>query len=108
MEDPSGMPTEIIEAGELIRNLMEKPLLTRAEKDLINAAKLKIAYWACSVEKLPASRENLIHVLGPDAKDIMNRYDANLEHAKEERRKSQIRRTSARRKGDSSGFWENA
>lgn len=106
MDSHVGIPDDVIAAGQLIRSLLEKPVLTRSDRDRINMAKLKIAYWACGNENLPASRENLTYVLGPDAKEIMDNYDKALEREKEEREAIPEKKTEVKKRG--SGFWENA
>ena len=105
-----GVPEDVLEAARFIKDLEGKPLLTRAEKDRLNQAKLKVAYWALGSEQIAASRENLTYVLGGDAKEIMANYDKSLEQEKENQEKKPFQkgetRSDTKKKG--SGFWEDA
>lgn len=76
--DPE-LPESVEAAVKVIRELREKTLLTREDRENLNRAKLRIAYYACRSENVAATRENLTYVLGPDALDIMNAYDKYLE-----------------------------
>ena len=97
MKSPGGVPEDIGDAARLIRSLLSKPVLVRAEREKLNLAKLKIAYWACANEDLPASRENLTIVLGADSKEILGIFDKAMGHDKD---------TSKSRKSGP-GFWED-
>lgn len=99
------VPDDVLGAAEYIRQIQEKPLLSRSEKDKINQAKLRIAYWALGSEKVPATRENLSYILGADAKEILANYDKSLEREKQERSAKFSR--ESRDKGREGGFWES-
>lgn len=96
-------PDDIMSAALFIRNCRTKTFLTRAEKEAINRAKLKIAFWACRAENIAASRENLVYVLGEDAKDIMERFDKYLEREGDANGKGEL----GRKKGEGASFWDN-
>ncbi|MDR0362594.1 MAG: hypothetical protein LBJ46_07950 [Planctomycetota bacterium] len=101
-DDFPGVPETISAASVLIKALENKTVVTRADREAINKAKLRIAFWACSVEKLPASRENLTYVLGPDAKEIMDSYDRYLIQDKPA---SSAPKRAKRPRGQGSEFW---
>ncbi|MDR1613488.1 MAG: hypothetical protein LBT97_12010 [Planctomycetota bacterium] len=101
-EEMPGVPDAVIAAGDLIKVSKLKDVITRADREAINKAKLKIAFWACRTERLPASRENLTFVLGPDAKDIMESYDRYLA---QEDDASPARKSSRGDKKGSGAFW---
>ncbi len=103
MDAEGFIPEDILEAVRLIKQLQAKTVVTRQDHELINQAKLKVAYWTCRTENIPASRENLTYVLGSDAQEIMENYDKSLEREGKKDKKD----TKERRKSDSSGFWEN-
>lgn len=105
MDIYSGVPEDVADAANLIKALQAKPILTRAEKDKINQARLKVAYWALGSEQVAASRENLTYILGSDSKEIMSNYDKALEQEKD---KDKTGDTKRKEKGKDSGFWENA
>ena len=69
------IPEDIQNAGLLVKKLSNKPVLTRIEKENLQQAKLKVAFWACSIENIAPSRENLTYVLGADSKEIMEAFD---------------------------------
>ncbi len=94
-------PGDIMSAALFIRSCRAKTFLTRAEKEAINRAKLKIAFWACRAENIASSRENLTYILGDDAKDIMEKFDKYLERGDD-------KDDSGKKKGDGTKFWENA
>lgn len=94
------LPSDIHEAVKVIRTLQEKPYLSRLEKENLNRAKLRIAFWACRNENIVANRENLSYILGPDAANIMSAYDKYLQREDEKPADS----TRPRRDGGSE-FW---
>lgn len=79
MSSNPDLPDDVYEAVQVIRELRTKPYLSRADRETINRAKLRVAFWACRTESIPATRDNLTYVLGPDAADIMNAYDKYLQ-----------------------------
>ena len=95
-----------MEAVKLIRDLRDKTYLTRDDRENLNRAKLRVAYWACRSESIVASRENLAYVLGSDAADIMNAYDKYLERDAERRKNA----PGKKKPGGTGGtkFWEDA
>lgn len=99
------VPEDVLNAANLIKALKEKQVLTRAEKDKINQARLKVAYWALGTERVVASRENLTFVLGPDSAEIMANYDRALEM---ERDKADERREDGRTRRKGGNFWGDA
>lgn len=105
MDNFHGIPDDVAEAAAFVKKMKEKQIQTRAEKELLNQAKLKIAYWALGTESVPASRENLTYVLGGDAKEIMENYDKAL--AKEQEENPKRSKTSKTTKRDKD-FWDNA
>lgn len=105
MEQQPGIPEDVMEAARLIKALQDKTLLTRADKDRINQAKLKVAYWACGSESIPSSRENLSFVLGKDAQEIMTNYDKALAQEQGGKPESEKDRKDKKEKP---GFWQNA
>lgn len=100
--DPE-LPESVEAAVKVIRELREKTLLTREDRENLNRAKLRIAYYACRSENVAATRENLTYILGPDAIDIMNAYDKYLE--REAERKTE--KPSRNRRGQGQ-FWDGA
>lgn len=112
MSASNDIPDDILEAVKVLSTLREKTYLSREEKDNINRAKLRIAYWACRNESVVASRENLSYILGADALEIMGAYDKYIEKAAKdeaERVKSREERIKAakNRGGGGSRFWGN-
>lgn len=108
MSSGSELPDEIYQAAEVIRELRDKDNPTRAEREILNRAKLRVAFWACRSESIVASRENLTYILGPDASAIMGAYDKYLE--REDVREAEQRAEEARRRrrrGDKTQFWES-
>jgi|GEM_PF-2114758 hypothetical protein len=108
MDDLVGVPDEIREAGSLIKTLMSKPVQSRLDKELIQQAKLKIAYWACGSERIASTRDNLSFVLGSDAKEIMENYDKALEREEtkeKEKGKDKTKKDTSKR---GSKFWGGA
>lgn len=103
----SDLPEDVLEAVQLIREAATRTYLTRTDKENLNRAKLRVAFWACRTEGIMASRENLSYVLGADAAEIMNNYDKYLERADEKDKEKAEKDKRGTRKG-SSGFWENA
>lgn len=94
------IPNHIQAAGLLIRELSQKKVLNNLERESLNQAKLKVAFWACGSEQVIPSRENLVYVLGGDAPEIMTAYDqAQKRDALKERRKT------GHRIGDKAAFW---
>lgn len=89
-----------MDAVQYIRETQDKTYLTRQERENLNRAKLRIAFWACRTENVIASRENLAYILGNDAIDIMSAYDKYLERVDE---------TSRTPRGGKDGrdFWGN-
>lgn len=103
----ANVPEDILEAVQLIREAATRTYLTRTDKENLNRAKLRVAFWACRAEGIMASRENLSYVLGADATEIMNNYDKYLERT-EEKEKEKAEKDKRGAKKGSSGFWENA
>jgi hypothetical protein len=101
----SNVPEDVLEAVQLIRDAGTRTYLTRADKENVNRAKLRVAFWACRTEGIMASRENLTYVLGADAAEIMNNYDKYLERSEEGGEEGDGKRTT---KKGGAGFWENA
>ena len=104
--ETGGVPQDILDAVHIIRELKDKASISRQEKELLNRARLKVAFWACRSENVVASRENLTYVLGNDAAEIMNAYDKYLDkadNAKEDRDAGKPNRPSG-----GTQFWENA
>lgn len=99
------IPDDIMEAVKVIKELRLKTYLSRDEKETVNRAKLRIAYWACRTEEIVASRENLSYILGPDAIDIMQAYDKYIERSDKEK---EAREKDRKRRKGGSQFWENA
>lgn len=110
MSSGSDLPSEIMDAVQLLQDLRKKSYLSRAERESVNRAKLRIAYWACKSESIVASRENLSYVLGPDAAEIMGAYDKYLERDQARAEEAKARRAKAAKKkpGDGKQFWGNA
>ncbi len=105
------LPDEVLDAVTLLRELGRKTYLSKPEREEINRAKLRIAFWACRSENVVASRENLTYVLGPDAPEIMGAYDQYLEREedREAREEAASREAAAKRKKKADGpFWKNA
>lgn len=104
--DPT-LPSEVLEAVNFINATQDKEKLTRQDRDNLNRARLRVAYYACRSENIMATKENLSYVLGSDAAEIMTSYDKFLEN--EETRAREIRaREAARKRGQQPGFWEGA
>lgn len=107
MSSDSNVPDDILDAVRFIREAGEQKYLTRSDKDNLNRAKLRIAFWALRSESIVASRENLSYILGVDAAEIMGAYDRYLE--REDKDSPDDRKgTGEKRKRNKSGFWENA
>ncbi len=113
MSSDTSVPDDILDAVRFIKEAEDQTLLTRTDKDNLNRAKLRIAFWACRSESVVPTRDNLVYVLGSDAPEIMGNYDRYLER-ESDRQKAEdkaIRERAEKRKkakkGDS-GFWENA
>lgn len=102
----SNIPEDIMDAVKLIRELRDKRYPTRDDRENLNRAKLRIAYWACRSESIVASRENLSYVLGSDALDIMKAYDKYLESDADRKKAAAERRK--KRPGDKTQFWGGA
>lgn len=104
--DPT-LPSEVLEAVNFINATQDKKTLTRQDRDNLNRARLRVAYYACRSENIVATKENLSYVLGADAAEIMSSYDKFLEN--EETRAKELRAKEAtKKKGQQSGFWEGA
>lgn len=99
----SDLPDDIVDALKFLQNMRSKTYLSREEKENLNRAKLRIAYWACRSENIIASRENLSYVLGADAHDIMKAYDKYLETPDKDKKKK-----SKRSSKDGGKFWGGA
>lgn len=97
--DPD-LPENILAAVKVLRELRQKPLLTREDRENLSRAKLRIAYYACRSENIAATRENLTYVLGPDAEGIMKAYDRYL--AQEAERQTEKPGKGRRDQGE---FW---
>ncbi|MCL2000609.1 MAG: hypothetical protein FWG74_04170 [Planctomycetes bacterium] len=99
-------PSDILDAITLIRQMSKKAYLSRSEREEINRAKLRIAFWSCRKENIAPSRENLSYILGPDAPEIMDSYDKYLEKDKQTVAKG---KTITRRKasGEDKAFWDD-
>jgi hypothetical protein len=95
------LPDDILEAVRYIRELRGKEFLSRDDRENLNRAKLRIAYWACRSESVAATRENLTYILGNDAAAIMSAYDKYLERDRDDEQSSSSR---PRRKGTGE-FW---
>lgn len=93
------LPNDILEAVRVLRELKDKPYMSRLDRENLNRAKLRIAFWACRTENIVASRENISYIIGPDAPAIMGAYDKYLE--REDGRPS----TDRRKRKDSTEFW---
>lgn len=102
----TNLPEDILEAVRFIREASTRTYLTRTDKENLNRAKLRVAFWACRTEGIMASRENLTYVLGQDAAEIMGNYDKYLERVDEQGAARQ--KTDKRGNKRSGGFWENA
>lgn len=98
--DPD-LPEAVEEAVKLIRELRKKPHLTREDRENVNRAKLRIAYWACRNESVSATRQNLSYVLGRDAEAIMKAYDKYLENESQRKDEDPARK----RQPDKTRFW---
>ena len=105
MDSGTDLPDSIFEAAKYIQEMKDKPHLSRLERENLNRAKLRIAYWACRTENVVASRENLSYVLGPDATEIMSAYDKYLDRDDQRRRE---RGADPRRDDDDGQFWGGA
>lgn len=102
MDYGSDLPDDIMDAVLFIREARGRDFLSRADRENLNRAKLRIAFWACRSENVMPSRETLTYILGPDAPEIMGNYDKYLERADE-------RDEAARRnKKDKDAFWGGA
>ncbi len=101
------IPEDILEAVKLIKEAGTRTYLTRTDRENLNRAKLRVAFWACRMEGIMASRENLTYVLGADAAEIMGNYDKYLEREGEKSKTGKPGEDNKGRKG-ASGFWENA
>ncbi|MCC8179983.1 MAG: hypothetical protein LIP23_03605 [Planctomycetes bacterium] len=101
-------PADIMDAALLIKRLREKTYLSRAEREDMNRAKLKIAFWACRNENVVASRENLTYVLGADAAEIMGAYDRYLEREDEKSKTPAKKPDKDKKDKDSGNFWGGA
>lgn len=110
--DSPDVPADILDSANLIQRLRLKTYLSRGEREAVNRAKLKIAFWACRNEDVSATRENLTYILGQDAAEIMGAYDKYLEsesdREKREERERADKAKAARRRKDGSKFWESA
>lgn len=106
MSTSDDIPDDIMEAVKLLKELRQKTYLSRDERESVNRAKLRIAYWACRSESVVASRDNLTYILGSDAAEIMQAYDKYIE--RDAKTKAEREKEARRRKGGSSQFWENA
>ncbi|MCD8138795.1 MAG: hypothetical protein LUE17_03285 [Planctomycetaceae bacterium] len=80
----SDYPDDVMDAVRVIHDLRGKTYLSRQDRENLNRAKLRIAYWVCRSENIIASRENLTYVLGADAGDIMRAYEKYLESPKKD------------------------
>ena len=104
MSADSNLPDDIMDAVKTIQEARGKTYLSRPERENLNRARLRIAYWACRNENIIASRENLAYILGADAPDIMRAYEKYLEKDKEGKKGG----SKPSRKGDNTKFWGNA
>ncbi len=98
---------DIMEAVRYIHQMRGKKYMTREEKEMLNRAKLRIAYWACRSEGIVASRDNLEYVMGADAFDIIKAYDKYLITEEERAQREKLARRKKQRK-DSGKFWGGA
>lgn len=94
------LPNDILDAVKYLRELEGKTFLTRLERENLNRAKLRIAFWACRTENVVASRENLSYILGGDAAGIMSAYDKYLESGD-----SSSDGGKRRKRSDTGEFW---
>ena len=101
----NGIPEDIVAAGQLIRTLESKAVITRHDREAITKAKLRIAFWACGTENLPVSRDNLSFVLGPAARDIMSAYDRAMEREREAAVKTGAGKAAAKKGRSKPDFW---
>ncbi len=111
MSSGAELPSEILDAVTIIRELGRKTYLSKPEREDLNRAKLRIAFWACRTENIVASRENLAYVLGIDAPEIMGAYDQYLERSdeREAREEAASREAAEKRRHKEGGpFWKNA
>ena len=100
------LPNDIMDAAQFIRKMRTKSYLSRQEKENLNRAKLKVAFWACRQENIVPSRDNLSYILGEDSRDIMTAFDKYLERGDEA-----AAREREKRKGGAKGgtqFWGGA
>lgn len=105
------VPEDIMDAIALIRDMREKTYVSRLERENLNKAKLRVAYWVCRNENIVASRENLAYILGSDATDIMNAYDKYLEKEKEKEQSAPEKPAKpkpgdTKKRGAGGQFWE--
>jgi hypothetical protein len=109
MDYGSELPLDVLEAARLIRAMQDKSYMSRAERENLNRAKLRIAFWACRNENIVATRGNLSYVLGQDAAEIMGAYDRYLER-EDDRERDRAKDDSAgkQRRGGGTQFWGNA
>lgn len=108
-------PDDIMDAIQVIQDLRDKSYMSRMERENLNRAKLRIAYWVCRNENIVASRENLSYILGSDAGDIMRAYDKYLEKDKEREKeegkgkgKPKSKPGDPKKGGGGTQFWGNA
>ena len=103
MSSSADIPSNILDAVAIIRELNRKSYLSRPERDEINQAKLRIAFWSCRNENIVPSRENLSYVLGADAQEIMGSYDRYLKRNEE---RAAAKKGRGRKAGKEDEFWK--
>lgn len=108
MTRSENLPQDIHDAIKVIRDLRRKAVQSKAEKDNLNRAKLRIAFWACRQENIPSTRENLSYVLGADATEIMGAYDRYLEREDDKSSAAKHMSDKDREAKDNDAFWKNA
>ncbi len=107
MDNGLGASEDVMEAIRYIHQMRGKKYTTREEKENLNRAKLRIAYWACRSEGIVASRDNLEYVMGVDAMEIIKAYDKYLVSEEEKAQRERLSRRQRQRK-DSGKFWGGA
>lgn len=67
---PPDLPDDIREAASAVRRLAALEKRTEREEADLNQARVKVAYYACRREGVPADWDNLSFILGSDAEAI--------------------------------------
>ncbi len=100
-------PDDIMEAAKYIQKMRGKTYMSREDKENLNRAKLRIAYWACRSEGIVATKYNLEYVMGADAVDIVKAYDKYLVNEAERAEREKRERKEKGGKDDGK-FWDGA